>query len=285
MNNLFDETLINKEETKSIKDRFIIRKLTEEESNELYKNVEEIYHFTDKAKLPKIYSVLQIVSTALVLIMYFVILSIIKEENTKITLELVFNKASVPCIILAVSLILMIGLSRYQRKYNEKILKSKETEDVLKKVEASINNAKSSLGIDPNIVGTTVLFKLLTLKKGRALPISNSYYETCEYTFFTDEDNLYIGNAEVLLSIKKAYFKDVIKHSENVVIDSWNKEIELTDESIKPYIVKVNKKTGAVTINCFYEFIIDDGEEELNFYIAGYDGDRILDLLDVERGL
>ncbi len=253
----------------------IIRKVSDETSQEIEKYQNDITAIDEKASPSKISKYIKLIAYFVIMISsLFVIKSFMKKEFLEALKEnIIFF------VLIVVSAITMGVLTIIDNKKLKKIINSESVKEINDKGEEIQKKHDEELKIPEETINIDVLANAYKVVGGVNKPVSNVFdYVALDAQVFVENKNLCFVLDGAVIGIDIDSIK-VVKHNKKIKTAGWNKEEKYNKGEYSKYHIRTDQM-GLFNFKFYYALEFNADFVDYEILIPVYDIDNLLKLID-----
>lgn len=256
-----------------------IRSVSEETQKKHDELGEGIDEQQQKASIPKIFSILQIVFLLVGIVLVTACIRACGNVDES-PIEFVVRTWWLWLLGIA-SLIIAFVIEKAKRNKIKEVSESADFKAISEESELICQQAFNELKVPDNAVPTDLFLTTFKLN-GKGKRVSANVLEPCdsnnvEFRLFIENDNLCVADVSMVSAIPLASLTGIEKVKKNMVFDGWNKAEPYNSDKYKKYKVQ-RSQYGAFFVKPYYILKFNVDGSEYGLYFPPYELDTILSL-------
>lgn len=276
MKNVFGTNRNNQDGNLDGKD-LIINEIDDNLKKEIDEYQNSINDLTEKASPSKITGLISVIAFICILIGLMVILKGLMDKSFSEVIE----KNIIWVIVIIVSIISIVVIKIFDTKKLKKFQENEETINLIKKGEELDKKCRNLLSVPEDTLSIDVLSNVYTVKDGKEVSINNYIdYVLINTEIFSDDDNIYFYDNEILISVNKASI-EINKHNDKIKVVGWNKSVPYNKGEYANYHIKADQM-GIFHFKEWFSLDFNYQKTDYQIIVPIYDIDKVLKLVNKE---
>jgi len=210
---------------------------------------------SERAKLPRVLRIIQLISGFLALVTIMGTVRALTGED-RISLSQAYRNAPGLFWVAGIALVLWGVLKVMSLKTQKEVLESEEGVRAFEDLESICEAIFSELSAPKGTPEVDVLSFVYKIKDNevKAITLGVTSYVNAVFRIFADKEALYLVNLEARYAFPRDSFRAIHTVKKMISIDEWNKDMDVRDERYKPYKLSL---TDTNIVNCKWYHILE----------------------------
>ncbi|MBO5224469.1 MAG: hypothetical protein J6C23_08160 [Clostridia bacterium] len=264
------------------KDVVLFKYVVREQNEELDKKQDELQERMggqkQKASIPKIFSILQLIFLAIGAIL---IISLIRACDPDVDFFEFFFRTWWLWACALVSLAIAFIIERIEKKKENEVVESSEFKEITEEMVEVEKKSYDALAIPENAIDTDFFITYFKLNKSgkRVRPSALMMFESAntEFKLFVEDEKLCLADMSMVVGIPLSSITGIEKINKSMTFTGWNKSEAFNSEKYKPYKLKTNSY-GVIFVKPYYLLKFNLEDKEYALYFPSYELSTVLSL-------